>query len=339
MAELYKRNGVWWFTAYYHEGSARKRVQRTTGIRVDGTTTGKRTAQRVAAEREAALVAGEGRRAREETLGQAVTKLVRGKLTAGRAHATVAITIEKLKPVLAYFTSDHRVALMTQADLDRYAEHALRTKMPGTVHRECRELVMALEGVGLHRLQIPEMGKIYKPRERVLNVDESRALLTAIRPERREHVLAYRHLGLRQSELGRIEAPDVDLLAPDVRVKGTKTAAADRRIPLTSEMRLVMARRCAERPVGPLFEPWGPSNALRELKAAAARAGLPPLSFNDLRRSFCTELILKNVPTLYVAHLMGHTTTRMVEDTYARVKSGKHMHDAIGMLAPLTEET
>ena len=90
-------------------------------------------------------------------------------------------------------------------------------------------------------------------------------------------------LGLDRGELCRITPPDIDWNGGklgEVRVRGTKTEARDRIIPMTPEVREVMLRRAN---ASPMFEPR--HNALRDLALACEKAGVHVVNFKDLRWS------------------------------------------------------
>ncbi len=72
--------------------------------------------------------------------------------------------------------------------------------------------------------------------------------------------------------------------------------------------------RCVE---GALFGPW--INVRRDLRAAWARAGVLPVSPNDLRRTFGTWLRQQGVDPSLIAPAMGHADSRMVERVYGRL--------------------
>jgi hypothetical protein len=66
-----------------------------------------------------------------------------------------------------------------------------------------------------------------------------------------------------------------------------------------------------------LFRPWG--NSRRDLTQACERAGIPPVSPNDLRRTFGTWLRLHGVAPHFIGVAMGHADSRMVERVYGRM--------------------
>ncbi|MEM9466818.1 MAG: site-specific integrase [Actinomycetota bacterium] len=59
-----------------------------------------------------------------------------------------------------------------------------------------------------------------------------------------------------------------------------------------------------------------PPNVRRDLRRILAAADLPPLSPNELRHSCASLLSDQGVSNEQIADLLGHTTTRMVDQTY-----------------------
>ena len=68
---------------------------------------------------------------------------------------------------------------------------------------------------------------------------------------------------------------------------------------------------------GRLFAPW--PNVRRDLAAAAARAGVPRCSPNDLRRTYGSLLRVAGVAPHLIGQAMGHADSRMVERVYGRL--------------------
>lgn len=60
-------------------------------------------------------------------------------------------------------------------------------------------------------------------------------------------------------------------------------------------------------------------NDKRELERACARAGVPRVTPNDLRRTFATWLKQKDVDSAVVAVMMGHSSTAMVDRVYGKL--------------------
>lgn len=343
------RNGdtVWYARVHFWANGKRQERRRSTGIRDDGTTKSRRTAEINARDIEQSLALGAGRVARPTTIEQAFDALIVQKEQAGRAQDTINITIEKSRPLFEFFQPTTPIEQCT--DTAGYCKIALTTRKPPTVKRELRELALAFKAVGLQPPKMPDVADGV-PKERFLTRQEQLQLLAATPPERRDYVVMYLHLGLSRSELYKITPDDCNWSRREVRVRGTKVktdenGGRDRLIPMSAEVYdILWARRECE----PMFAYW--RNYDRDLRQYAARAGfgpvtvfkyrgrnipMAPLSLNDLRRTFATQLAAAGVPILHLMHLMGHKSTKMLEKVYARVGQGEHMHDAIGKLAPL----
>lgn len=334
MAEVYSRklgNGdsVWYVYAHYWADGKRQRARRSTKIRDDGTVKSRRTAEIIGRDIEQSLALGQGRVSRPTTITQAIAALVVNQEQAGRAQDSIDIILEKARHLFDYFEAQTPIEKCT--NVAGYAKAALTVRKPATVARELRTLVMAFKAVGLPPPSLPELAESVA-RERFLTREEQLKLLAATPAVRRDYVVMYLHLGLRKSELYRIELCDCDFDRNEVRVRGSKTLGADRLMPMSPEVYDVLWSR---REDSPMFAFWHEGNADRELRRWAKRAGLGPLSFNDLRRTFATTLAAAGVPVLHLMHLMGHKSTRMLERVYARVASGDHMHEAITKLSVL----
>ena len=343
---LFTRDGKWWARGYYWdaEQQRRRRWRRSTGVADDGTARTKRIAEQVAAEIGTSYAAGTVRRARPLTLKAAIAIHVAAHERAGSRDATIEIVNYKAARLMAFFGPEYDVNGLTDTSLVEYADS--RRLQPGrvkdgfvtsgTIHRELRTLREALkDAIREKRWEgavpaMPKLGVIYKPREVWLDKTQSQRVLLALPPERRDHFIIYRQLGIDRGELYRIEPKDIDWKRNEVRVRGTKTAARDRIMPITPEVREVLFAR---RNDSPMFAKW--HNALRDLALACKKAGVHTVNFKDLRRSFATELARAGVPVLHLKDLMGHSTTRMLEKVYARVAQGAHMHKAMESVSEL----
>jgi integrase len=332
--QLYSRGGRWYaFCFYFDTRTGRRiRVKRSTGIADDGFAAAEKRAAIVGADIERSLALGHGRPGQTHTLTQALVALVQQRIVAGAPRATREITREKAPPLLKHFGPDRAVEEITTDDMAQYAHE--RARAPATIRRELIELRSAITAVGVDPPRLPKLAPP-RARERWLSAAECSQLVAAGAVSRREHLIAYLQLGVRKSELHRIEAGD--LRDEHVRVRGTKTEGADRVLPMTAQVRTILERRAKQSPKGPLFESW--HNADRDLRAASKAAGLGPISFNDLRRTFATQLAIEGVPILHLMHLLGHRSTRMLESVYARVGQGPHMSMAVAKLAPIMTGT
>lgn len=159
-------------------------------------------------------------------------------------------------------------------------------------------------------LKPAHFGPEYVPRATALTWEQVRKLLEVAPGERASAIAFALATGARRGEVFRAQAEDVDRKAWTVRIRGTKTEASARVVPVPRPMRRLL--EIVELPVAP----W--ENARRDLARYADAAGIPHVTWNDLRRTFASLLVQAGVAPHLVAKLLGHTTTAMVDRVYGR---------------------
>jgi integrase len=203
-----------------------------------------------------------------------------------------------------------------------------------------------------------------------LSVLETRQLLEAARRDRLEalYVLAI-HTGMRRGELLALKWADVDLDLATVRVRRTLTRGEDgrgyvmgaatkngkgRHVRLTTHaveaLKRHRARQAKEKlKVSSLYQEQGlvfagtggglinPSNLRqRSFKPLLEHAGLPRITFHDLRHTCASLLFQRNVHPKFVQELLGHASVAITLDTYSHMLPGMGgeaadaMSDALG---------
>lgn len=185
---------------------------------------------------------------------------------------------------------------------------------------------------------LPVMPRIIDPYDHA-EVDR---LVEAADPVQRVVVALAALAGLRQGEVFAIRPSDVDLserrllvrrslqrphpdFTVDQRFGPPKTAAGYREVPLQSRLRLVIeqhlenhwtANRFELLCPGPSGDPHDPIAFQRRLYEPAIRAaGLRPMRFHDLRRSFVAQCVTAGIPVAQTAAWLGHGI-RMTERYY-----------------------
>src|SRR5215217_1276188 len=193
--------------------------------------------------------------------------------------------------------------------------------------------------------------KIHKEEVRPLTNEQARKLLDTARGDRLEalYVVAIQS-GLRQGELLALRWEDVDLEARALQVRrtltrdggklavgSTKTSKGRRTIRLTRDsteaLRCHLERQLAD--IDKAGYDWqenglvfctskgtliNPTNLRRRsLAPLLQRAGLPPMTFDQLRHTAATILLLKNVNPKVVSEMLGHATIAITLDTYSHV--------------------
>jgi integrase len=240
---------------------------------------------------------------------------------------------------LADIGRDHGLAFVRQ----RKSEGA----SDSTIHKELVVLRRALTEAkqrglwrGDPREIVPAIKVTYHPRERWLTPTQVALLLDAVPSHRRAWVALAALAGCSLSEVERLRVEHVDLAAKRLRIPGKKRATRFRLVPIhPSLLPLLRAAVKGRAPESTVVDRW--PNVRRDLHAAVARINttiergqLPKVSPNDLRRTFASWLKQEGVDSMTVAHLMGHSSTRMVELVYGRL-SDETYRDAVAAMPRL----
>jgi integrase len=301
MGRLYKRGQTWWGDWRDAKG---QRHQRTLATRDRVVAADRlREAERAPADRPA----------HGPTLTRALTYLLE-VVYAGRAPGTVNCYTTKARHLVRLLGADVAVTELRREDVLRYrAERLSEGAAETTIAKELVTLRLALREQGVDGV-VPRSPARYEPRTRHLSEAEALAVVGELAPARRLWLMVACYAGLRAGELERLDWSDVDLRRGWIRVRGTKTRASIRPVPIAEPLRPWLEAAAGS---GPVLERW--PNQRRDLAQACARAGVPPVTANDLRRTFASWLVQGGASTLAVAHLLGHSSTRMVELVYGRL--------------------
>ena len=262
-----------------------------------------------------------------------------------RVHLIPALGRKKLKTLGA---AD--VAGFYRSRLDSGCSAASVRKMHETLHKALKQAVRwgymtknPADDVDTPRVHTEEVHPLTR--------DEARRFLKVVRGDRLEalYVVAL-HTGLRQGELLALRWEDVDIEEKTLRVRRTitkdggklligptKTAKGRRTVKLTRDaaeaLREHLSRQLEEIDgLGDLFEDNGfvfctakgtlinPSNLRkRSFAPLLVRAGLPHMTFHQLRHTAATILLLKNVNPKIVSEMLGHASIAITLDTYSHV--------------------
>jgi integrase len=192
-----------------------------------------------------------------------------------------------------------------------------------------------------------------KPARRVLttwSADQLRAFLAGVAEDRLAALYQLAAAsGMRIGELVALEWPDVHLDGQYLTVRRSKTATGRRRVELDpatiAVLRAHRRRQAAERLAfgvgyrdhGRVFtrpggEPLNPDAVSIQFKRRAARLGLPPVRFHDLRHGWATMALEAGEHPKVVAEQLGHASVRVTLDTYSHVAPGVQ-RDAVARVA------
>lgn len=186
----------------------------------------------------------------------------------------------------------------------------------------------------IHRVKPPYPGVKPPPAGRSVG-GEGLACITqalALEPAEVRCVLLFvAWTGARPSEVVSLHLDDLDFEVGEIRIRGTKTAAARRSVPLTEEMARAARTWLFERPHdrGPWLFPGRPKRGeaplthrsthwLRQhLSRIGEATGVGHLTPYDLRRTLASELDRAGVQRVVTRSMLGHTANE-ITDVYSR---------------------
>ena len=256
------------------------------------------------------------------TVGDALRYLVEESNAKDWAATTLRMFAQKAGHALRLLGTIRLIDLR-QGHLVRYCDERLAEGAAReTVRKELSTIKAALgEAVKLEWLvtapTMPRFTVKYRPRDRWLPETEARDLLLALPPLRRRWVMLALYTGCRLSEIERLSWEDVDQVSGRILVRGTKTRGSRRWIALPAPLLDVLTGVPEDERIGAIAGRW--ANARRDLRDACKRAGIDPVSPNDLRRTYASWLKQRGVDSAAVAKLLGHTSTRMVDLVYGHL--------------------
>jgi integrase len=186
-------------------------------------------------------------------------------------------------------------------------------------------------------------------RIRFLSVEDQGRLVQACDTEFRPLVEAALYTGARYGELTRLRVQDFSPKSGTVFIEISKSGKS-RHVWLTDEAIAWFTRMTRDRPSEErllirksvkrtsrtgMDDPsaWAPYDQLGPMEQACKNAGIPPLTFHELRHTYASALVNSGVPLVYVAAQLGHADTRMVERYYGHLCPNAQA-ESIRKLAP-----
>lgn len=162
------------------------------------------------------------------------------------------------------------------------------------------------------------------PRDRFLTEEEVQRLLAACdEPHLRRFVLLALHTLQRPSAILNLRIEQVDLVWNRINFLSAGGVQSNKRkpiVPITSTLRPELERALKESVTGFVVEFGG--NALkkvrRSFRTACKRAGIRNATPGVLRHTGATLLAAAGVPLREVSGMLGHTTSRITEEVYAK---------------------
>jgi integrase len=316
VGKLYKRGDVYW--AYY--SPARGQYIRTT----------LKTADRDVARKRLKALEADGTyepQADPTPNGPSVGTTLKAALDAFldtvKVDATHSAYEQKARHLERVLGEDTDVSAIDADKVDEYIETREDEEAhSNTIYKELVVLRGAFKLLGAPMTDWPKYKANYVPRKTYLTKAQFAALMAQLEAPRQQWLAIACYSGLRHSELERLTSKHIDKNLGVINVPGTKTKGARRVVPIKDELGPYLTKL----PV----EPW--MNVRRDLTRAIDRADVgwqrrvrkgkdepEPLTPNDLRRTFASWMVQAGVPLLVVARLLGHSTTRMVEQVYGQL--------------------
>lgn len=205
---------------------------------------------------------------------------------------------------------------------------------PATARTELQALRAALRWAGAQHLiaTVPAvpLPPRPEPRDRWLTRDEAERLLAACHdPHLRLFVLLALHTAARSAAILGLTWSRVDLEGRRIDLRTKSTTKRGARVPINDTL-LAALLPASELATCAYVVEWGGDRVQRVIKgfrAAARRAGLPDVTPHTLRHTAATWMAQAGVPLWEIAGFMGHTSTRMLQDTYGH-HSPDHMAKA-----------
>jgi integrase len=155
----------------------------------------------------------------------------------------------------------------------------------------------------------------YEPGERFLTPPELYDLTTHLPKHRAAWVCLAVATGCRYSETTRITAADVDLDGMLVTIRGTKTKRARAVVPVAEPFQELLRWALPYLPL----RPWLNANMKRDLALACSKAGIEPVTANDLRRTHGSWLAQAGVGDEHIGKVLRHADGRMARRVYGRL--------------------
>jgi integrase len=249
-----------------------------------------------------------------------------------RSAATGSVVEQKLAQVLRVLGRDCRLSALVTTRVDDYVTQRRGEGVSDrTIAKEWQCLAGALRLAkrggcfpgDIESLRPVDLVTTYVPRKRALTREELVALLAELKPAQAALVAVCVALGCRLSEALRLLPSDIDMERGRVFIRGRKTEAAERWVPVLSMYRALLEQALPYLPID------STTPALHAaIYAACERAKIERCSPNDFRRTHATLLAEAGVDRDVTRRLLGHTTTRLVDTVY-----GQPRPEALGALA------
>lgn len=313
---LYKRGRLWW-ARWSVDGEKQRRSTKCSD---------KKAAQLVLVRWQRELADPHHAAAHKATVESASVRFLSEQKKSCRSVHTYKMYVCKTGHVVRLLGSRRLSQLTSDMVLAFIDAREAEGAKPYTVHRELTALRLTLKSAGRSRefsadprSVIPRYATGYVPRTRWLTLDELLAVCAHLDTGRAAVLALAVATSSNFSETFKVRRVDVTDLG--VRIRGTKRSKRRRFVTHMTHVwpLIAYALAWADGEGEMLFRPW--SNMRRDVLAACRRAGVAPLTSNDLRRTCATWLVKQGVDFSLVAKVMGQSSTVMLERVYGQLES------------------
>jgi integrase len=279
------------------------------------------------------------------------TRWMRDYVEAHNRPSSRASKSAALRKHLVPFFALHRLDNITTAHIDAFIATKQREGLAPKTVLNLTSMLHCMLGVAedwklIRYVPKTRWVKVPLQRYRYLKTDETERLIAASPPGFiRTLLLFFVRTGARFGEAAALRWEDLTLDGSDPRVhfwqsvsdgnEGPTKTNRDRHVPLTPD--LIAGLQAFKHNDKYVFWPgtgtfMRPDSMQRYLSRVVLSAGIPYVSWKDLRHTFATELTAKSVSLRVVQELLGHTTIKMTA-RYAHVAPST-MRDAVLKLVP-----
>ena len=328
--------GIWWIV-YFAEG---KKKREKVGRKSDALA----LYQQRKSEVRAGVKMPANMRIKGETLGQVIDRALLWYAShRPKSLYDVKIHLEAIREDLGKRVADD----LTPADVDTWlSEHAKATDdksawSPATLNRYKTSLSKALQLALVSGHVKRNVARLVTSRQedntrvRWLTDEEQVRLRKVMSLGLTEMVDFALHTGARKGEQFSLTWEDVDLERREVTFRKTKTGG-DRTVPMSKTCYQLLKTMLDKKAEGNdfVFQSTRYDAQIKDPKkafeTAVFKADIPDFHWHDLRHSFASRLVMRNVDLYAVSKLMGHSSIAVTQ-RYAHL-APKHLVSAIEML-------
>lgn len=228
-------------------------------------------------------------------------------------------------------TPVEKINLKTLEELtDTLRAKGLSNKTIVYVHatlRKALNFALRRRTINWNPYELYDLPKVEQYKYKTLNPEQIQALLEAVQGKDIEKYIRLAVCyGLRRGEILGIQHGDYDPTHGILHIQRTRTAVNGQPVITTCKTKksnryVLIAEEDAHFVQNQSFE-WSPTKLDTEFKKAVASIGLPrDIRFHDLRHSYATWMLTKEVNPKIVSEVLGHSSVKVTLDIYSHANT------------------